>query len=89
MASFNKNVLECVREDDYVEYFVFPAISTSDIKEQENVLNSLLNKIQKEILDKYCNDYIWHRDDFKLVPRTRMTNLLAIENENKGENNEY
>lgn len=83
MANMN-NVLECVREEDFVEYFIFPAISTNDLKEQEYILNSLLKKIQKEIIDKYCKDYIWHRDDFKLVPRTRMTNLLAIEDENKG-----
>lgn len=80
----NKNVLEFVREEDYVEYFVFPTMSTNDVKEHECILNNLLKKIQKEILDKYCKDYIWHRDDFKLVPRTRITNLLAIENEDTG-----
>lgn len=83
MASV-KNVLEFVREEDFVEYFLFPTITTNDIKEQECILNSLLKKIQKEVLDKYCDNYIWYRDDFKLTPRTRMTNLLAIENENKG-----
>ncbi|CAG9831641.1 unnamed protein product [Diabrotica balteata] len=69
------NVLETVREDDFVEYFIFPQIETHDEQEQENILTALLDKTNK-IIHKYTKNFLWHKDDFKLVIRTSTSNFL-------------
>lgn len=76
-------ILECVREEDYVEYFIFPEIQTNDEKEHELILNTTLKLIQK-IVSQYTNIYLWHKDEFKLYPKTKVSHLLNSENENKG-----
>lgn len=81
MAGVN-NILESVKEDDFVEYYLFPSIKTNDIKEQDSILSSLLSKANK-IIDKYAKNYLWHKDEFKLVPRTSISNTLThIEGKN-------
>ncbi|KAJ8953969.1 hypothetical protein NQ314_007162, partial [Rhamnusium bicolor] len=75
MAGVN-NVLESVREDDFVEYFLFPPIETCDEKEQETILSSILSEVNK-IVKKYTDNYLWHKDEFKLIPRTSIYNTLS------------
>ncbi|CAH0547417.1 unnamed protein product [Brassicogethes aeneus] len=75
MAGVN-NILESVREDDFVEYYLFPVINSEDIKEQETILSCVLSKANK-IIDNYSKNYLWHKDEFKLVPRTSISNLLT------------
>lgn len=74
MAGLN-NVLETVREDDFVEYYLFPPIETCSEKEEETILSSILTKANK-IVKKYTTNYLWHRDEFKLVPRASIYNSL-------------
>nr|CAI5836375.1 unnamed protein product [Callosobruchus analis] len=74
MAGSN-NVLEFVREDDFVEYYLFPTVDTNDEKQQEVILTGILSKVNR-IIEKYTKEYLWHKDEFKLVPRTSIYNSL-------------
>ncbi|CAH1992228.1 unnamed protein product [Acanthoscelides obtectus] len=71
----SKNVLEFTREDDFVEYYLFPIIDTIEKKEQEVILRSILLEANK-VIEKYTKDYLWHKDEFKLAPRTSIYNSL-------------
>lgn len=75
MDNLNK-VLQSVREDDFVEYYVFPHIESNDEEQQERVLSALLEKANR-IAEKYTKSYLWHKDEFKLVVRTRSSNYLT------------
>lgn len=74
MAS--SNALEFVREEDYVEYFLFPPkINTPDTEpSEENELNQVLVQI-KTIQETFTRDYIWHKDQFQLTTRPRHFNV--------------
>ncbi|XP_054288153.1 protein ecdysoneless-like isoform X1 [Macrosteles quadrilineatus] len=66
--NINKEVLQTVREDDYVEYYIFPKTShsTENIREYlQNVLAEVRSVFEKY---KYCT-YIWQKDEVNLVPR--------------------
>ncbi|KAG5891261.1 hypothetical protein JTB14_019668 [Gonioctena quinquepunctata] len=76
MATKN-NVLESVREDDFIEYFLFPPINIEDEKEQEVLISTVLEKANK-IVQKFSRDYLWHKDEFKLIPRTSISNSLGF-----------
>lgn len=72
--------MEFVREDDYVEYFIFPNIKTPSECEQEDS-GEQSEAIKQELLDFQgkcmqfvaqmvdSTQFIWHKDDFQLVPR--------------------
>lgn len=79
MANLNK-VLQSVREDDFVEYFIFPKITSNNEKEEELQLNGILKKVWKSV-EVYTKDYLWHKDEFKLSPRTSGAHLLSEEDE--------
>lgn len=66
ISSF-KNIFETVREDDFVEYFIFPDIdvNSSTIKEQ---LSSFESSV-KSVIDKYRSSYIWQKDEVNILPR--------------------
>lgn len=49
-------VLEDVRAEDFVEYFLFP---------KHNSVSSALEEINKKV-SSYVKDYIWHKDPFFL-----------------------
>jgi SGT1 protein len=49
-------VLEDVRAEDFVEYFIFP---------NHNSVSSALDEINKKV-SSYVKDYIWHKDPFFL-----------------------
>lgn len=69
------NILESVREDDFVEYFLFPPIETNDEQEQERILTAILDKANK-IIHRYTKNFLWHKDEFRLVVRTSISNYL-------------
>lgn len=76
-------LFHCVREDDFVEYFLFPPIESVDEIEQEKILNSILEKADK-IINKYTKDFIWHKDGFKLSARTTIYNKLNNASDDDG-----
>lgn len=69
-------VLEFVREEDYVEYFLFPPkFSTPDTEpSEENELNEVLVKI-RAVQEAFTAGYIWHKDAFRLTTRLRHFNV--------------
>ncbi|XP_055623997.1 protein ecdysoneless [Toxorhynchites rutilus septentrionalis] len=65
------SALKPVREDDFVEYFLFPAgLDQTDVSLEncEPLLESLLAEVDK-LSKEYCQRYIWHRDGFKVIIR--------------------
>lgn len=49
-------VLEDVRAEDFLEYFLFP---------QHEDMNEALNQLNKEV-SLFTHNYIWHKDPFHL-----------------------
>lgn len=49
-------VLEDVRAEDFVEYFLFP---------KHKSISSALDEVNKKV-SSYVKDYIWHKDPFFL-----------------------
>lgn len=76
------DALEFVREDDFVEYYIFPTVLSNNEKDQEEILNSTLQRISKTI-SKYCSQYLWHKDEFRLMPRTKSSCLLDNEEDGR------
>lgn len=75
--------LETVRAEDFVEYFIFPAVQRTETGPQ-NVEGAELDKtIQciEAVSNKFCKKYIWHKDAFRVSARYGNSNLL-IENSN-------
>ncbi|XP_025409951.1 protein ecdysoneless isoform X2 [Sipha flava] len=64
------SVLETVRDDDFVEYFLFvrPGDGNEDAEELVKNINQLNTKVL-ELVDRLSNGYIWHKDQFNLIPR--------------------
>ncbi|BFF99019.1 protein ecdysoneless [Drosophila madeirensis] len=65
--------LEFVREDDYVEYYIFPKMP-DNLKDEFQVKEKLL-RIKTEIMEivrelVIQRSYIWHKDEFQLQVRT-------------------
>ncbi|KAF6202535.1 hypothetical protein GE061_002931 [Apolygus lucorum] len=56
-----RDVLENVREDDFIEYFLFSLDPAVDFQE-------LLAKVS-ELAEQQSQGYIWQKDDFKLIHR--------------------
>lgn len=71
--------LETVRAEDYIEYFLFPDLKSSEKVPVEDVLQSVIQQINT-IADGFCEKYIWHKDGFKVTPRYGNASLL-IENQ--------
>ncbi|XP_058833014.1 protein ecdysoneless [Topomyia yanbarensis] len=86
----SSNVLKSVREDDFVEYFLFPsALDQNDVSLEncEPQLEGLRSEVIK-LAEDYCQRYIWHRDGFKVVLRTGdLQQRLLIEASNMEEEN--
>ncbi|XP_053685128.1 protein ecdysoneless [Sabethes cyaneus] len=64
-------VLKSVREDDFLEYFLFPTgLDQKDVslENSEPLLECLQGKVNKLAKD-FCQRYIWHRDEFKVAMR--------------------
>lgn len=56
-----RDVLENVREEDFVEYFLFSLDPAVDFEK-------LLTRVT-ELADQQSQSYIWQKDDFKLIHR--------------------
>ncbi|KAL3284741.1 hypothetical protein HHI36_018886 [Cryptolaemus montrouzieri] len=78
------NILECIREDDFIEYFLFPDLGFLSEDEQELILNETLQKCE-DIVRDITRHHLWHKDGFSLRPRTSNTNKL-LEGTQKNEN---
>ncbi|KAL7731722.1 hypothetical protein ACLKA6_018084 [Drosophila palustris] len=66
--------LEFVREDDFVEYYIFPKLTEQKDRSDEQ-LRQELEKIRvdcMQIVEKKVTErcYIWHKDEFQLQLRT-------------------
>ncbi|XP_050428498.1 protein ecdysoneless [Adelges cooleyi] len=63
-------VLETVRDDDFVEYYLFirPDVIPKDSEESGRHTNALNDKVL-ELVEELSNEYIWHKDRFNLIPR--------------------
>jgi hypothetical protein len=61
-------VLESVREDDFVEYYLFP-FETEDIinanEDKQEDVKVALSQVES-IIRKYSQNYIWHKDSFRV-----------------------
>ncbi|KAL5291525.1 ECD.2 family protein [Megaselia abdita] len=67
--------LEFVREDDFVEYFLFPVTKTESDQEIIAELEKTLFEVNK-LLERFQKDYIWHKDVIKLTARTNSSEIL-------------
>uniref|UniRef100_T1PEQ4 SGT1 protein n=1 Tax=Musca domestica TaxID=7370 RepID=T1PEQ4_MUSDO len=76
--------LEFVREDDYVEYFIFPKLDLD--KNEDNAVRKQLEEIRTKcmsIVEKLTKerDYIWQKDEFELRVRTCSPQELLLNDE--------
>lgn len=77
----SQQITETIRADDFVEYYLFPDLSSIDIKDnEESVLKKFLDEVYGS-LSTYLNGYIWHKDQFQLIPRWGNSNLLNEDQE--------
>lgn len=61
-SKYKQQPLEFVREDDYVEYYLYPDFTDSSTKEDVEKVLEEINSMVKE----YSKEYIWHKDSFDL-----------------------
>ncbi|CAG2055579.1 unnamed protein product [Timema podura] len=77
-------VLESVREDDFVEYYIFPT-GIEDVinanEETNKILQSLSTRV-RTIVGQYTDKYIWHKDSFNIVARGEYTDIGEISGKN-------
>lgn len=77
---------EIIRADDFVEYFLFPDLNESNgIDSGNNNVSDALEQIRKQIVDesiKFIGNYIWHKDPFQLIVKSKN---LKLTNENDEE----
>uniref|UniRef100_A0A1B0BVC2 Uncharacterized protein n=1 Tax=Glossina palpalis gambiensis TaxID=67801 RepID=A0A1B0BVC2_9MUSC len=89
MAKIFDANLEFVREDDYVEYFLFPELigtpsniddeSMEDVRKQlENIKDNYMALVGNLIKE---HKYIWHKDEFQLLVRTCSKQELLLNDE--------
>lgn len=78
----DNNVLLKVRDDDFVEYFLFPVLNTNE-NEEEKALKRVNGTVNGTV-QKYTGQYLWHKDDFRLRIRTSVNNILSSLNNETG-----
>ncbi|CRL06956.1 CLUMA_CG019947, isoform A [Clunio marinus] len=71
--------LEIVRNEDFIEYFLFPNIDPDNEVEEDKILNDTLNQVI-EISNNYTKKFIWHKDGVNFCARNRHSHLLNHEN---------
>ncbi|XP_053953161.1 protein ecdysoneless [Anastrepha ludens] len=83
--------LEFVREDDFVEYFVFPLLpdNLTNVQEESKDLEQL--RTQLSLFEKQCMEfvsgrvenygYIWHKDEFQLQTRSECAQERLLNDE--------
>lgn len=72
--------LEIVRNDDFIEYFLFPNISEVSENNEDDILSDVLKRVN-DIASSFCLNFIWHKDPFNLKARNRKSHLLNPESE--------
>uniref|UniRef100_A0A1A9W5S2 Uncharacterized protein n=1 Tax=Glossina brevipalpis TaxID=37001 RepID=A0A1A9W5S2_9MUSC len=85
---FDSNV-EFVREEDYVEYFLFPQLTEKCSNTDDESLGEVRKELENtresymELVGKLVNErkYIWHKDEFELLVRTCSKEELLLNNE--------
>uniref|UniRef100_A0AAG5D721 Uncharacterized protein n=1 Tax=Anopheles atroparvus TaxID=41427 RepID=A0AAG5D721_ANOAO len=79
----HREILQSIREDDFVEYFLFPAGSSdpSDVELENSESPSLEPLLEKvtQLAEEFCRPYIWHRDGFRVVPRMLNDSRMLID----------
>uniref|UniRef100_A0A1B6D498 Uncharacterized protein n=1 Tax=Clastoptera arizonana TaxID=38151 RepID=A0A1B6D498_9HEMI len=75
----NKNVLEVVREGDFVEYFIFPSILDNDICDKNDFLKCQLSEVNS-VIKKYGSNYIWQKDEINLIVNNKTEGFPSIQN---------
>jgi hypothetical protein len=70
--------LEIVRNDDFVEYFLFPNIDQLTEEKENEILNETVKQVN-EISSTFTANYIWHKDPFSVKARNRNSHLLNPE----------
>lgn len=79
----HREILQSIREDDFVEYFLFPAGSSdpSDVELENSESSTLEPVLQKvnQLAEEFCRSYIWHRDGFRVVSRLMNDSRMLIE----------
>lgn len=73
----SERLLNTVREDDYVEFYIFPVLNEKD---EDSLLSKYLIEISN-LLQSYTKQYIWHKDEFNLTIRRKNSHLLTGETE--------
>ncbi|KAH8274936.1 hypothetical protein KR018_001301 [Drosophila ironensis] len=66
--------LEFVREDDFVEYYIFPKLSADEALDESKVQQQMLqirNEINAIVRERTLErSFLWHKDEFQLQIRT-------------------
>jgi len=74
--------LEIIKNDDFIEYFIFPQIN--DAAAQEDVILETILQQAIDTANSFKSNYIWHKDPFVLKARNRNFNLLNPEIDGDG-----
>lgn len=77
--------LELVRNEDFVEYFLFPNIGEVSEEEETEILAETLKQVEEQA-KTFAGDYIWHKDSFNLSSRDRNSHLLNPESQGESRN---
>lgn len=72
--------LEIVRNDDFIEYFLFPQINSESETQEDGLLDGILKQVN-DIASSYTSSFIWHKDPFALKARNSSSHLLNPEGE--------
>lgn len=72
--------LEIVRNDDFIEYFLFPDIDKLSEADEDKALSDVLKQVN-DIASSYTANFIWHKDSFNLKAKNRNSYLLNLESE--------
>lgn len=75
MSGAAANILQFVREEDFVEYFLFPELPDTDGPDNQQLMNQLEAQIV-EVAADFAKNYIWHKDNFQIRQRTGDSTLL-------------
>ena len=75
----HRDVLELVREDDFVEYFLFSIDSFDQESSTQTILN--LKSHVSDLSKKGSENYIWQKDEFVVIPRNTSSMPPIVDNE--------
>lgn len=72
--------LEMVRNDDFIEYFLFPDVGDVSEGQENDALDAVLKRVN-DIASAYTSSFIWHKDPFSVKARNRNSHLLNPDSE--------